>query len=346
MKNIIMYILRLFRLIKEELFMPKSKKRILFIVKERHEYDQLYASKHPSTGLKNSALLVNDMLNEKFDYVESKLVTVIDADGIDKEVTAFKPDVVIIEALFVTPAKFAELKPLHSNVRWIVRIHSKSSFLAQEGIAMHWIGDYLKQGIKVAFNSQDGYGEFYEMSGRFHPKNKEKYESFIYLLPNYYSIAEKFEYDYDSRVKNIQQNRTFNVACFGAIRPLKNQLAQAMAAIDVAEQNHLQLSFHMNNRVEFGGAVDNAKEAGVSPPQKAVIPACIATAPVVESPVIEVFIKLMLVSIDITGETPAAASEKYVLKAEQKLEIASVSLFTFGFAANAFARLEALITML
>lgn len=45
-----------------------------------------------------------------------------------------------------------------------------------------------------------------------------------------------------------------NIGCFGAVRPLKNQLLQAMAAIQFAREVGKKLRFHMNvSRIETGG---------------------------------------------------------------------------------------------
>lgn len=45
-----------------------------------------------------------------------------------------------------------------------------------------------------------------------------------------------------------------NISCFGAIRPLKNHLLQAMAAIEFANRIGFRLRFHINaTRKELGG---------------------------------------------------------------------------------------------
>ena len=47
---------------------------------------------------------------------------------------------------------------------------------------------------------------------------------------------------------------TINISCFGAIRPLKNHLIQAMAAIEFANLTGKKLRFHVNaTRKEQGG---------------------------------------------------------------------------------------------
>ena len=51
-----------------------------------------------------------------------------------------------------------------------------------------------------------------------------------------------------------KQKNTIKIASFGAIRPLKNQLIQAIAAIEFANQENLKLEFHINGtRIENNG---------------------------------------------------------------------------------------------
>jgi len=207
--------------------------KVLFILKKngythgggKHHYN--------SSGLFNSAKFVVDMLRDN--GVDAELVTVVDNNGIDKEVTEFRPDVVIVEALWVVPEKFDILKNLHPNVKWIVRLHSYVPFLASEGVAVSWVFEYIKRGVYVAFNDKRARETFKEAAG--------SSRGFLYL-PNYYP-----ETRYDSEFKHP----ALHIGCFGAIRPLKNHLEQAMAAISYANNKSKELHFYVNSRVEQGG---------------------------------------------------------------------------------------------
>ena len=85
---------------------------------------------------------------------DSTLEVAIDNNCIDRLVTKHKPTHVIIEALWVVPSKFTVLQKLHPNVKWIIRIHSEMPFMAGEGMAMDWIGDYAKfKNIIIACNA-------------------------------------------------------------------------------------------------------------------------------------------------------------------------------------------------
>jgi hypothetical protein len=115
-------------------------KKILFILKQRNIYsDGGYTN--VDSGLQNSARFVNDMLVKN--KVNSTLVQVVDNNEIDKYCTIHKPDVVIIEAIWVVPSKFEVLKKLHPNITWIIRLHSELPFLANEGVAMEWLKEYV-----------------------------------------------------------------------------------------------------------------------------------------------------------------------------------------------------------
>ncbi len=167
---------------------------------------------------------------------KAALVEVNDNNDIDREVTIFKPDTVIIEALWVVPSKFDVLRRLHPHIHWIIRVHSDFPFLAHEGIAMEWLFRYLDNPqVSVAFNKEQTACEFQRLTRRS-----------VLFLPNYYPAT-----TYD-RIPS--QPGTVNIGCFGALRPLKNQLVQALAALQYADCKKKKLFFHINGtRCEGGG---------------------------------------------------------------------------------------------
>ena len=111
-----------------------NQKKILFICKNRN------AAYGPSFGLYNSCKFICNALEKQ--RIESKVVSVVDNNCIDKEVHDYKPTHVFIEAIWVVPSKFKELIPLHPIIKWYVRIHSKVPFIAHEGIAIQWLREY------------------------------------------------------------------------------------------------------------------------------------------------------------------------------------------------------------
>src|SRR6266404_3865595 len=129
-----------------------KKPKILFICKIRNDF---YG---PSFGLINSCRFISNALAQY--GIESKVISVVDNNSIDKEVHQYNPTHVFIEALWVVPSKFEELIPLHPNVQWYVRIHSKIPFLAGEGMAIDWLRDYQELSLAyptlhIAANSMD-----------------------------------------------------------------------------------------------------------------------------------------------------------------------------------------------
>lgn len=181
--------------------------------------------------------------------VESKLVHVVDNNCIDKEVHKYRPTHVIIEALWVVPEKFHVLTKLHPSVKWIVRGHSELPFLANEGVAIKWIKEYvLFPNVVFSANSVEAVQDIRTVIKAFRPHWTDKYvASKVVYLPNYYPVDHTRSFRF--------RCGEFNVACLGAIRPLKNQLIQAVAAIQYADENRLRLRFHVNSsRLEQGGA--------------------------------------------------------------------------------------------
>lgn len=215
--------------------------RILFILKRRGDFNpDVYSNKSMSTGLFNSAAFVVDMLNAS--GIETEIQVAVDANSIDALVTVYKPTHVVIEALWVYPAKFVELTKLHPDIKWIIRLHSELPFIANEGIAIDWIGDYVSHyNVYVAANT-----ERMQRDLQIYLSNK-KFKNNIVYLPNFYPQ--------DFNHKNLNKHKYWiDVGCFGAVRPLKNQLIQAVAALKFANKINKQLRFHINGgRIEQKG---------------------------------------------------------------------------------------------
>ena len=178
--------------------------------------------------------------------VEAKTVEVKDNNAIDAVVTAFKPTHCFIEALWVVAEKFPVLIKLHPKVKWFVRLHSNVPFIANEGIAIDWIKKYLElqwnnPTFQLCCNDKRMVNDVGRTLG-----------TSLYPVygPNIYQprtppppIANKGD-----------KNPFIDIGCFGAIRPLKDQLIQAMAAICLADKLGKVLRFHVNvARIEAHG---------------------------------------------------------------------------------------------
>jgi len=221
-------------------------KKVLFILKRREDYNPVkHSPQGLSTGLFNSASFMNNMLISA--GVESNIEVAIDNNCIDRLVTKHKPTHVIIEALWVTPSKFSVLTRLHPTVKWIIRLHSEMPFMAGEGIAMDWLGDYFNfDNIIIGVNAPRMLGEIRSFLQTKHPGQIMDYK--IIYLPNYYPQ--------DYKTKPFDRDRYWvDVGCFGAVRPLKNHMLQAVAALKFANKIGKQLRFHVNvGRVEMQGS--------------------------------------------------------------------------------------------
>jgi hypothetical protein len=230
--------------------------KVLFILKRREDYNSiLHSHIGLSTGLFNSASFVNDMLTEQ--GIESKLSVVTDNNCIDREVTAYRPTHVIIEALWVVPSKFEVLQRLHPNVTWIIRLHSEAPFIANEGMSMDWLGHYSKfENIVIGVNAPRMMREVKMYLKSKNSWTEEETDKRVIYLPNYY--PQEYKTKKFDRTKD-----TLDICCFGAVRPLKNHLLQALAAIDFANQMKKPLRFHINaGRIEMKGepVLNNLRE--------------------------------------------------------------------------------------
>jgi hypothetical protein len=213
--------------------------KILFILKERF-YDNNLNVK--SYGLINSSKHLAKYLDDL--GCKTNVVTVIDSNGIDKEIYEHKPDVVIIEALWVTAHKLKELIEIwrYKHITWIVRIHSDIGFLGVETFALKYINDYIKlhkHNLIIAPNNEN-FTKYLSSS------LQHRFE----YLPNV--IEEKF-------IKKPMENDSdiIEIGCFGALRILKNQLFQAMCAMRAADILNKTLRFHIMVNVKIDDKLIN-----------------------------------------------------------------------------------------
>jgi hypothetical protein len=213
------------------------KNKILFICKERLEsYDNSY-------GLVYSATFIVNYLESI--GISSKIVVVPDSNAIEREVFHYKPTHVVLEALWVSPSKIRELLLIHRHkkVKWIVRIHSKIPFLAYEGNAILWLKEYDKLRIKF-------------LNLHISANNEEVIRDLLVVilpeivyLPNIY-CPKKYPHQ-DVQDMFTKEKGWLDVGCFGSIRPLKNQLKQALAVMGYGDEKGYRIRFHINsNRIE------------------------------------------------------------------------------------------------
>ncbi len=220
---------------------------VLFILKRREDFNpETHNAKGLSTGLFNSATFMSDMLTDS--GVDARLEIAIDNNCIDRLVTKHRPTHVIIEALWVVPTKFTILTKLHPTVKWIVRLHSELPFLAGEGMAFDWIGDYAGyKNIQIGVNAPRMLDETRTYLKIRQQWTDEEVSQKVFYMPNFYPQEYKR--------KEYEVNKEYiDIGCFGAVRPLKNHMLQAIAALKFAEHIGKKLKFHINvGRIEMKG---------------------------------------------------------------------------------------------
>ncbi len=206
---------------------------ILFILKKNETYGFKTKTRR-SSGLWNSTrFIVESLVAQGF---RADIIEVIDNNCIDRHVRKLKPKLVIIEALWVVPEKFGVLRALHPKVKWFVHMHSGLAFLAQEGIAIEWLRKYPDYGVGIIANSLATFEAFQELA------------PVVQYLPNVYLTGKM------AKPKRYNGSSEIDIGCFGAIRPLKNQLVQAIASLRFARTEGKFLRFHINGtRQEVGG---------------------------------------------------------------------------------------------
>lgn len=237
----------------------------LFILKQKASYDDYgysdysagattestytggYTNYQAATGMWTSSQMVVDVL--LLNGISADILLAVDANSIDRLVTENNPDTVFIEGLWATPSKFQELLavPRHQNREWIVRIHSDMPFLATEGVAFSWIKQYIEIGVKVAPNSQRLFRELTIILKSVGYSDEAINQVLIYL-PNCYPT------DFPQlHAETIMDKDTLDIACFGAIRVMKNHVMQAFNALEFCKKHNKKLRWHYNDNIGSGG---------------------------------------------------------------------------------------------
>jgi len=207
--------------------------KILSLLKKNSTSGSYSGYDNAKSGLFNSCKITNDVLNTY--GVETHIEICVDGNEIDKFVSLHKPTICVLEAIWVTPDKILELSKLHKNVKFIIRVHSKLPFLAMEGVAIGWLKEYIKiSNVFIGFNNEETSKELNAIG------------IYNFYMPNLYPV----EYVWN----NSYLSQTVDVGCFGAVRPMKNHLLQAVAAITWGNKKGKIINFHINaSRLEQRG---------------------------------------------------------------------------------------------
>jgi hypothetical protein len=120
--------------------------------------------------------------------------------------------------------------------------------MAGEGIAMDWIGDYAKfSQLIIGVNAPRMLSEIRAYLSTVQQWTPTETKDKVVYMPNFYPQ------EYVTKVFN-KDKYWVDIACFGAVRPLKNHMLQAVAALKFARKINKQLRFHINSgRIEMKG---------------------------------------------------------------------------------------------
>lgn len=217
--------------------------KILFILRNKSVASPDYTATIES-GVALSTYFLATALQNNLD-VQTTVVGITDPSDIPHVVNVNNPTHVVIETFWIEPDVLASIKFQYPTVKWIVRDHSESCFRVFEPNAFGWIVDYLKYGFEVMSNS---------------PKSANDVEGIAVAAgqdatlatygPNVYPIPNRFAM--------IPHNRNWdvcNIGCFGAVRPMKNHITQAIAAVMFANEANCKLRFHING-YDIPGYID------------------------------------------------------------------------------------------
>jgi hypothetical protein len=113
-------------------------------------------------------------------------------------------------------------------------------------MAIEWLRAYVALKLKnfsLSSNSADVIDAF-----------KHAYNIEVKYHPNIYCPDDYQQYNSDKNPVPVEHQHIIDIGCFGAIRPMKNQLLQALAAISFGNTIQKKIRFHINgDRVEMKG---------------------------------------------------------------------------------------------
>jgi glycosyltransferase involved in cell wall biosynthesis len=162
-----------------------------------------------------------------------------------------KPTHIIIGAPWLPTLDLQALVFSHPDIHFIVVCHSNVGFLQADPTA-------IKQ-FRQCLDLEQGALNFTAAgnSARFANWIEEAYERPCRFLPNLYFLETK-----EPVYRRPWQGTKIRIGAFGAVRPLKNHLTAAAAALEIANDRHVELEFHINvGRIEGGSTVVRSIEA-------------------------------------------------------------------------------------
>ncbi len=150
---------------------------------------------------------------------------------------------IIISAPWIPTALLAELVHKYKHIKFTVVSHSNVGFLAADRYGVK----LLRQEI-ILQKSVDNF-QVAGNSKRFAEWATIAWDAPVAFLPNLYNIE-----NMQPRVHKLHRGHTLKIGCFGAVRPLKNQITAAATALVIAKRLDVPTELWLNSgRSEGGG---------------------------------------------------------------------------------------------
>jgi len=193
--------------------------------------DDLFIFNGHKGSIKLSCLSTIKVLEEN--NIDCKLIDPID---IDKNIEEYNPTHVIIHGIWISPDDLQTYTDKFKTVSWIIVSHSEITSSAIDSNLINWLIKYLHiKNVSIASVSSKTFIDFKILAELI----DIKYSCKVKMLPTLCDLNFK-------KVKPKQkENGVVNIACFGVIRFLKNQLIQAIAAIEYARRKKVKLRYHI-----------------------------------------------------------------------------------------------------
>jgi glycosyltransferase involved in cell wall biosynthesis len=153
---------------------------------------------------------------------------------------------VIISAPWISTRDVAALVAHFHSIQWCIVSHSNVGFLQADPSGIHLLRDYIELSAKHDNLSIGGNSE------RFVKWVRQAYSTHCVHLPNLYPISASIFKSIKHGIGRIMHSG-LKIGSFGAIRPLKNQLTAAAAAIVIGQQMKMPVEFHLSAGREEGG---------------------------------------------------------------------------------------------
>lgn len=217
---------------------------------KKHNIIQLFKTRHigdnkkgyNQKGLNVSTMLMHlELVRRGFN---SSYTGVIDDNDIDRVIYFLKPTHLILNAFWYRPEKIELLCNKYKEVKFFLRCHSKLNFLAMEGNGIKRLLEYisLSENYKNVFVASNSYEMVKDV--------QQVFDKHITWIPNLYFMHKPI--NYNLWTKNSKAPLKIGIFC--AMRPFKNIITQAGAAVSIGEKLNVPVEIHIiTGREEMGG---------------------------------------------------------------------------------------------